>query len=157
MKVSNRIKKGLGVLLLLASVAISTAAAQGARPIGEITCSLTISVELTVGARRPLHCVFQPAAANKSPVPLEITIDHYGADVRLMKQVELSWTVSGSSKVSPQKLAGTYNGNLELAAATDPANELGAGGPMRLMPMRHDNPEVFNLAKGVATITVRLK
>ena len=119
----------LAAALLLTGFLTGTPAnTQGVKPAGEITCSLTVSVELAVGARRPLPCVFQPTAANKPPVPLEVTIDHYGADVRLMKQVDLSWTVKGSRKTPPQRLAGTYNGDLSMARNTDPANALSAGG-----------------------------
>jgi hypothetical protein len=131
--------------------------AEDANPAGSIKCTLTVSVELAVGARRPVACVFQPTAANKPAVPLEVTINHYGADVRLIKQVDLSWTVNGSPKTSLSRLAGTYNGNLALARKTDPANALSAGGEFELVPVSHDNPDVFNLANGIATATVGLK
>lgn len=144
------------VLLLATSLNGTLANAQGVKPAGEITCTLTVSIELAVGARRPLPCVFQPTAADKPPVPLEVTIDHYGADIRLMKQVDLSWTVTGSRKTPPQRLAGTYNGDLSLARNTDPANALSAGGEFELIPVRHDNPDVFNLANGIASMTVSL-
>ena len=136
---------------------LSPAHGQGEKPTGTIQCTLTVSVELAVGARRPVPCVFQPAAANRPAVPLEVTIDNYGADVRLMKQVDLSWTVYGSGRTPAQKLAGTYNGDPAMASRTDPANALIAGGEFRLMPVRHDNQDVVNLADGIATATVKLR
>ena len=149
--------------LLLAALALSgstltmPAFAQGAKSAGTIKCTLTVSVELAVGARRPVPCVFQPTAAHKPAVPLEVTIDNYGAPVKLMKQVDLSWTVNGSGKTPAKQLAGTYSGDRAMAKKTDPANSLSAGGEFELMPVKHDNADVFNLANGVATITVSLK
>ncbi|MEO1160571.1 MAG: DUF992 domain-containing protein [Pseudomonadota bacterium] len=133
------------------------ATAQSAKPAGTIKCTLTVSVELAVGARRPVPCIFQPTAANKPAVPLEVTIDNYGAPVRLMKQVDLSWTVSGSGKTPAKQLAGTYTGDPAMAKKTDPANALSAGGEFELIPVKHEKADVFNLANGIAVMSMRLK
>lgn len=71
----------LAALVLSGSALTMPAFAQGAKPAGTIKCTLTVSVELAVGARRPVPCIFQPTAANKVAVPLEVTIDNYGAPV----------------------------------------------------------------------------
>ncbi|WP_337660576.1 DUF992 domain-containing protein [Anderseniella sp. Alg231-50] len=147
----------LAALVLSGTALTLPATAQGAKPAGTIKCTLTVSVELAVGARRPVPCVFQPTAANKPAVPLEVTIDNYGAPVKLMTQVDLSWTVSGSGKAPAKQLAGTYTGNPVMAKKTDPANALSAGGEFELLPMTSDNPDMFNLASGIAAATVRLK
>ena len=147
----------LAALVLAGSALTLPATAQGAKPAGTIKCTLTVSVELAVGARRPVPCVFQPTAANKPAVPLEVTIDNYGAPVKLMKQVDLSWTVSGSGKTPAKQLAGTYTGDPAMAKKNDPANALSSGGEFELMPVKHDNADVFNLANGIATATLSLK
>ncbi len=147
----------LAALVLAGSALTMSAIAQGAKPAGTIKCTLTVSVELAVGARRPVPCIFQPTAANKPVVPLEVTIDNYGAPVRLMKLVDLSWTVSGSGKTPAKQLAGTYTGDPVMARKTDPTNVLSAGGAFELMPVKHDNSDMFNLANGIVTMTVSLK
>lgn len=44
-----------------------------------------------------------------------------------------------------------------MTRKTDPANALTADGKFKLMPVKHDNADVSNLANGIAVATLSLK
>ena len=129
--------------------------------IGSLTCNVGGSTGYLLGSAKPLDCVFL-GKDGVSTAQYTGTIDKVGIDIGYTKAVHTIWRVySLGSDRAPTQIGGTYVGEQGTVAA---GNQAGGnwiyGGPNAEIGMVSSGvikDAGYNLATGVAAMTIRLK
>ena len=129
--------------------------------IGSLTCNVGGSTGYVLGSAKPLDCVFL-GKDGVSTAQYTGTIDKVGIDIGYTKAVHTIWRVySLGSDRGVTQISGTYVGEQGTVAA---GNQAGGnwiyGGPNAEIGMVSSGvikDAGYNLATGVAAMTIRLK
>ncbi|MCC8428706.1 DUF992 domain-containing protein [Reyranella aquatilis] len=129
--------------------------------IGSLTCNVGGSTGYVLGSAKPLDCVFL-SRDGVSSAQYTGTIDKVGIDIGYTKAVHTIWRVySLGSDRGVTQISGTYVGEQGTVAA---GNQAGGnwiyGGPNAEIGMVSSGvikDAGYNLATGVAAMTIRLK
>ena len=129
--------------------------------IGSLTCNVGGSTGYVLGSAKPLDCVFL-GKDGVSTAQYTGTIDKVGIDIGYTKAVHTIWRVySLGSDRGVTQIGGTYVGEQGTVAA---GNQAGGnwiyGGPNAEIGMVSSGvikDAGYNLATGVAAMTIRLK
>ena len=129
--------------------------------IGSLTCNVGGSTGYLLGSAKPLDCVFL-AKDGVSTAQYTGTIDKVGIDIGYTKAVHTIWRVySLGSTRGPRDLSGNYIGEQGTAAVGSQAGGNWIyGGPNAEIGMLASGvvkDAGYNLATGVAAMTIRLK
>lgn len=129
--------------------------------IGSLTCNVGGSTGYVLGSSKPLDCVFL-GKDGVSTAEYTGTIDKVGIDIGYTKAVHTIWRVYslGSNRGATQ-LSGTYVGEQgTVAAGSQAGGNWIYGGPNAEIGMLASGvvkDAGYNLATGVAAMTIRLK
>jgi hypothetical protein len=129
--------------------------------IGSLTCNVGGSTGYVLASRKSLDCVFLAKDGVQS-AQYTGSIDKVGVDIGYTKAVHTIWRVySLGSDRGPSNLSGTYVGEQGTAAAGSQAGGNWIyGGPNAEVGMVSSGviqDAGYNLAAGVAAMTIRLK
>lgn len=146
---------------LFSALAATTAGAALAAPhaeVGRLDCDVSAGVGVIVGSQQEVSCVFVPTdgGANED---YKGKITEFGIDIGEISKAKMAWLVFAPASREKDAFAGTYEG-----VSADAAVGLGLGtkvlvggehGTVSLQPVSVQAEEGFNIAAGIAALTLR--
>jgi len=153
------------VLIATAGLALGTLAMQGPAQAdvtvktGLLTCHVASGWGFVFGATRSLNCTYT-SVDGKKVGKYKGSISKFGIDIGYLQSGVLAWAVLSPSKdVEPSGLAGDYGGLTAGATAGvgGSANLLvgGSNKTISLQPLSVEGNQGFNLAAGIAAISLK--
>ena len=158
----NYVKAGLVAAAAASALALGAApaAAQSRIAVGQLVCEMAPNVSFIIGSVRDMTCTLRPAMRGVARGTYTGQVRRFGLDVGMSGKGSLVWTVlAPTAKVGPKDLRGTYVGasaNAAIGVGLG-ANALvgGSNNTIALQPLSVEGQTGFNIALGVAELTLR--
>lgn len=156
------VKAGFAAAIAASALAFAAApaSAQSRVQVGVLTCHIAPTMSFIIGSVRELQCTLAPSRRGGPKGTYTGTVRRFGLDIGVSGQGTMVWTVMApTDKVGRKDLRGTYVGastNVALGVGLG-ANVLvgGSNNTIALQPLSIEGQTGFNLALGVAELTLR--
>lgn len=156
------VKAGFAAAVAASALAFAAApaAAQTRVQVGVLTCQMAPNVSFIIGSVREMTCTMRPSVKGVPKGTYTGVVRRFGLDIGVTGQGTLVWTVlAPTTKIGVKDLRGTYAGvsaNAALGVGLG-ANALvgGSNNTIALQPLSVEGQTGFNVALGVAELTLR--
>ena len=147
--------------IVLVSLSISSAEAQGRAAVGQLICTGAGKVGMLIASQQTFDCRFRPAGGRPAQLyrASETTV---GIDLGVTGKTTLVWGVfAATPTITPGMLNGTYTGvgaDASIAVGGG-ANVLvgGSNSTISLQPLSAQGQTGLNIAGGVKSLTLRAR
>jgi uncharacterized protein DUF992 len=123
---------------------------------GIMTCNVAGGVGFIFGSSRAVNCTFAPNGV--APQHYVGAINKYGVDIGYLQGAVMAWAVlAPTNNPGPGSLAGTYvgaTGSASVGVGVGANVLFGGGNSISLQPLSLEGNKGFNVAGGIAEMTL---